>query len=1216
MVKQAGLITVVLVALLGCKSEGDGFSFVEEPIDSLDGQLAEPPQIVAFTPENDVVRMVDGQAQTFAVTVNSGAGPAVKYEFELANAALATGANPFYLLSGNLAPAGTSEFVIKASNPLGTATKTFVIQKNRKPLVGSTTPAAVGNTVTCGGGSITYNVSASDPDNDNMSFTWKLNGSSIVSGFSVTSTQTTSQNVFSPSCAFSGLVSVTVEIDDGYEKTIATWTTEVVNPSVAQIIAYSPAVDPIIITSTGSQDFSVSATGKSPLVYQWRLDGTPIPGATNALLTLTAASLSVGNHTVEAVVSDPDSSDSRTFNVKRNAPPVISNPSPNLSSLKINAASIRTFSVDVNDANGDSLTYTWRLNGSTNASLSGSSTGTGTQAIFSPNTDLLGTHTIEVIASDGVETASRSWTVQVNLFSEACNNLAAGQICTLIGSPGLGSGLMPASQGDRIKVYPSDIEEDELGNLFIADHLSDVVWYYNRSGSAVNRLGQSVPAGQIRVVVGNGGEGTTSLPGSSGTNYQLFNPYGIAWDPTESRLFVSSYNAHRVLTVRSDGSVQHDLCSGSTANDNARHPFNGAASDHACRFPTGLAWDNTSKALYVAALDQHYIKRFDLSDPDPANWTGRLVLGRQNAGGAVSGGGEDGDMAPGTAGAIARTNQPWGLQVDDNGLVHFVEHVGCRLRVFNPTGVARTFSGVGVTVNPNKVVSIRGNYNGCNFDAGASGRLHRPRGLGLWKSGGEVLGWFISMDTYHRVAFVNNTVSAVTLGDRIVASGHGEVIWGTGGAGYGGESGPARTNQINQAFLAKPSRDGTTLWLADTVNHMVRSLAINVANGSIGLVVGGGSKTGSLIGTSISADRVQMDRPTFLAFDSTANALLYSDSSNAAIRSVSLATGVSSNLIGGTSGPGDTEQVSPSAAELRTPTGLLKFGSGLLYADAQSGTGGNRNCQVRALNTSLSTLDFWSVFVNSNRISTVAGNYVDGCNTVTGLDGMATGARLFAPSGLATNGTDLYIANTGDHCILKVAPNGTITRHLGSCGTQGHSESALATSDSNLLRLPTDVFADPAYPGSGNLFIVDQTNQATSRIKYVNMTGSAVTVSGVSIPANSIRTLYNTGGYSVGVTAFQDQICYTSGSPTNGSQGAHHVICTNRGDALQNTTMRAGAIQGATISAGSQMFNEHEGVAAPTALLYGPYGLAFDAEGNLYISEHSNHVIRMVKRWW
>ncbi len=51
-----------------------------------------------------------------------------------------------------------------------------------------------------------------------------------------------------------------------------------------KILSLQPANQ--LVSPGGSATFVVQATGTAPLSYQWRLDGTPIPGATNSTLTL------------------------------------------------------------------------------------------------------------------------------------------------------------------------------------------------------------------------------------------------------------------------------------------------------------------------------------------------------------------------------------------------------------------------------------------------------------------------------------------------------------------------------------------------------------------------------------------------------------------------------------------------------------------------------------------------------------------------------------------------------------------------------------------------------------------------------------------------------------------------------------------------------------------------------------------------------------------
>jgi len=63
-------------------------------------------------------------------------------------------------------------------------------------------------------------------------------------------------------------------------------------------IAAQPA-NQTIECSTGSATFSLSAGGTAPLNYQWRFNGAPLPGQTDAALTLTnAAFANAGNYDV------------------------------------------------------------------------------------------------------------------------------------------------------------------------------------------------------------------------------------------------------------------------------------------------------------------------------------------------------------------------------------------------------------------------------------------------------------------------------------------------------------------------------------------------------------------------------------------------------------------------------------------------------------------------------------------------------------------------------------------------------------------------------------------------------------------------------------------------------------------------------------------------------------------------------------------------------
>ncbi len=277
------LICFLSISFLGCSGgENKDFSFLDESSNS--GDATRPPQIVSFPPTDDPLRMVANDSETFAVTVGPSAGDSVTYTYKLNTALLSMTANPYYSLDGALLNAGTNTLEVTATNELGLDTKIFNITRNTPPSLDLTSPAAAGNNVACGGGSLVFNVTASDAETDGLTFTWKFNGSAGASDFSVTTTGNNSVNTFSPSCITSGSNTVSVDVSDSFQTTSYSWAVSISNPSVAQITAYLPLTNPVIIPSTGNQDFSISATGKTPLAYSWQLNGTDIPGETTALV--------------------------------------------------------------------------------------------------------------------------------------------------------------------------------------------------------------------------------------------------------------------------------------------------------------------------------------------------------------------------------------------------------------------------------------------------------------------------------------------------------------------------------------------------------------------------------------------------------------------------------------------------------------------------------------------------------------------------------------------------------------------------------------------------------------------------------------------------------------------------------------------------------------------------------------------------------------------
>jgi len=97
-------------------------------------------------------------------------------------------------------------------------------------------------------------------------------------------------------------------------------------------------------------------------------------------------------------------------------------------------------------------------------------------------------------------------------------------------------------------------------------------------------------------------------------------------------------------------------------------------------------------------------------------------------------------------------------------------------------------------------------------------------------------------------------------------------------------------------------------------------------------------------------------------------------------------------------------------------------------------------------------------------------------------------AQIFAPNGIAVDPAgDLFIADTNNHRIRKVAPNGIITTIAGT-GTSGFSGDG-GPGTAAQLSFPTDVAAD----GLGNVWIADSAN---NRIRKLTSSGVISTIAG------------------------------------------------------------------------------------------------------------------------
>lgn len=1294
------IITPLLTLLIafttsGCLSEGSGsFGDLLSSESDVDGVVTIVDQTPTVVP---TVTATTGDT-TFAVSIASGAGNNVKYRWVLDGSEVANSSRAFYTLSAAALTAGSHSLAVTAFNSVSSDTYTYTIDKNSPPTLSSPSPAVTGTSVTCGSGSVNLSIVASDLESQNLSYTWKVNGVSGSSFFSGhTFNNSGSSITFTPNCTLTGLTTISVEVNDGYDTTVISpaWNISIINSGVASIDAITPNSSPyVIIPSTSFKTFTmVNPTGLPPVTYSWSLEGTPIPGELSTSLNLYASTLDpmagLGPYTLSATVSDGTSaSDTVEVEVLLNKPPTLSGQSPSQTTLTKNYASPNlTFSVTGSDPNSDSIRYIWTINGvayeppysglPSHISINGASPN---QLIFNPDVNLLGTHTIAVRAREDRATDFEysntiNWELNLNRFSNECNSLQAGQICTLIGMPGLSSdensnGRLDAGV-DKFKIRPNQIfphsvenlDASSIQNFFISDTANHMVWYYNRSNKTQTVLGLTVQPYEVKPLIGNGASGKS--PDSNATysyqNYKLSYPEYMYFNSANNQLYIADRGNHRIVRISDNGQGLTILGTGSNTGSDTTDAL---ATTHRCYAPSGLVYSSARNKLYVACTYNHAIKEISITSfTTPATWTAKVYAGVVGTAGTTTG-----------AIATANFNWPWALALDGDDNIYVGQVNGnCRIRVINTTGSSITR--YAISIPSGHVQSIIGagnctaNTNGTNIypnttvNATNNIEIAPPKGLAIDYSGSTVNGIYFTSFSGNRTFYANNAASSRTIGNMAVGSNEVRSIWGagssTGNDGFTGNAKPASNNTTfnpvgillsqNKIFIAEPS------------NHRIRELDVTVGtdNGNIATTLYGlETKHDSSPDTGADAPDYRGYFITSLAYDSTSNSLFFGDVSarnlhsnthtppsrsidNNRVRRLDLSSGYVNTLIGqGYSTYQD--QQSPLNVFFQGIRSIVPTANSIFVLDRNWTGGGTRSCYVLAYNrTNIDSSTFG--FVGAGKVGMLAGNYTLGCGSAAGLGGNALDASVrMEPFDMAYSNTAtpyILLTQFKDHCILKLDSSGNLTNFSGLCGTAGNAE-GLINAASIRYRYPLAIIADPRNPG--NFFLMDQTDgtgTGESRIKYINNLASDIEFGGITIPANNVKSLITVNdGYGIGLAYFKDttsidndRICYTSGSGINttlgitmengdGQLGRHRVICHLISTLSQE--MQIGS-DDSNIRGGSPLAREHEGLSYEGTVikkiktpLYTPYGLTFDPEGNLYISERDAHVVRKVKRWW
>ena len=216
--------------------------------------------------------------------------------------------------------------------------------------------------------------------------------------------------------------------------------------------------------------------------------------------------------------------------------------------------------------------------------------------------------------------------------------------------------------------------------------------------------------------------------------------------------------------------------------------------------------------------------------------------------------------------------------------------------------------------------------------------------------------------------------------------------------------------------------------------------------------------------------------------------------------------------------------------------------------------------------------------IDNGTVTTLAGSSTGYADNATG-----TSASFDTPYGITTDGTNLYVADRGNHRIRKIViDNGTVTTLAGS--SSGNTD---ATGTSASFNYPTGITTDGT-----NLYVSDQSNQRIRKI--VISTGVVTTLAGSGSQG--------LGDHPTGTSAsfkYPNEIT-TDGTNLYVADQSNHRI---RKIVIDNGTV--------TTLAGSST-GYADNATGTSASFSEPFGITTDGT-NLYVSDPGNHRIRKIE---
>jgi sugar lactone lactonase YvrE len=758
-----------------------------------------------------------------------------------------------------------------------------------------------------------------------------------------------------------------------------------------------------------------------------------------------------------------------------------------------------------------------------------------------------------------------------------------------------GSGYIGSSDGTGYGAQfysPQGVAVDKSGNIYVAD-------------TENHTLRKISPAGVVTTLAGKAG--TSGSADGTGSNARFKWPWGVAVD-SAGNIYVADAGNDTIRKVSPTGTVTTLAGFAGIAGS-----LDGPVSETWFDNPHGLAIDKNDN-LYVADFGNGTIRKIS------ADGLVTTVAG-------LAGDFASTDGTPDVARfGVCRTYYgstycagPEGVAVDLAGNLYVTDPNNNTIRKIAANGLVSTLAGLAGSA-------------GSADQTGTTARFNLPQGIAV-DSAGNV--FVVDSD--------NGTVRKVSAAGVVTTLAGAAGTTGNGGAGFVVPNGAIGTGsacrfRVPYGIAVDAAGD---LYLVDSWDNTVRKgRQVNYTPYTF-TTLAGNSGTGSADGTGSQA---RFNQPWGLAADRAGNVYV-SDYNNFTIRKISSAGIVtilagSPGISGNADGTANTGLFGGCGSDFffgtfcRGPEGVAVDPAGNVYvADSPNQT--IRKVTPGGVVTTLAGLPL-------NDLAWPSGSVFP--PNIGATDGMGTAARFDGPSGLAADPFgNVLVADTGNHLVRKITPDGFVTTLAGMAFTAGSIDGTNSTARFNY---PQGVAADTA----GNVYVADTGNDTIRKITPSGIVttlagspgkpgnadgvGSAASFNGpwgLAVDDAGNILVADTGNGTIRKITPAGSVTTLAGCatcPTGSADGTGGVARFNNpsgigvdgngniyvADQYNNSVRRLTPEGGVTTFAGpvAQSYSTNSDGTGSAAWFSWPSGVAADSAGNIYVADAENSTIRKI----